>query len=68
MAMDSSRLNFVVAELRCQGLTVTLYSALDQTWYIGGDNARIGYVATGDELVELKRAKKLNLRGIKALG
>jgi hypothetical protein len=58
----------VVAELREQGLTVTVHSALNQTWYVKGDGVFSGYIASGAEMLELKRAKKLNICGIKSLG
>jgi hypothetical protein len=57
-----------VGELREQGLKVSVHSALNETWYIKGDGIYIGYVASGDELLELKRTHKLNLDGIKSLG
>jgi len=57
-----------VAELREQGLTVTVHSASNDTWYVKGDGLYIGYVASSAELLELKRANKLNILGIKSLG
>ena len=58
----------VLAELRQQGLKVTLHNALNETWYIKGDGIFVGYVATSDELIELKRENRLDLSGIKSLG
>jgi hypothetical protein len=57
-----------VAELKRQGLTVTLHSRANNTWFIADGRPYSGYVATGDELVELKRRNNLNLRGIRSLG
>jgi hypothetical protein len=57
-----------VAELRQQGLTVTVHSASNETWYIKGEEIYSGYIATGVELLELKAANQLNLRGIQSLG
>ena len=58
----------VLIELRKQGLTVRLHSSQNDTWHIADGGLYSGYVASGDELVELKRANKLNIRGIKDLG
>jgi hypothetical protein len=58
----------VVAELREQGLTITVHNASNETWYVKGDGLYTGYVATGTELLELKRRNKLNILGIKSLG
>ena len=68
IAIDGSDISEVVAELRSQGLTVTLHNPSHQTWYIAGDGIYEGYVATGDELVELKRKNALTLRGVRSLG
>ena len=57
-----------MAELRAQGLQVKVHSAANDTWYVKGDGIYIGYIATGAELLELKSASKLNIRGIKSLG
>jgi len=57
-----------VAELREQGLQVQVHSAANDTWYVKGDGIYIGYIASGAELLELKSASKLNIRGIKSLG
>ena len=58
----------VVAELEKQGLTVRLHSRENNTWHISDGGLFSGYVASGDELVELKRKNNLNIRGIKSLG
>jgi hypothetical protein len=57
-----------VAELRKQGLTVRLHSVPNNTWHIADGGLYSGYIASGDELVALKKANKLNIRGIKDLG
>jgi hypothetical protein len=57
-----------LAELRKQGLTVRLHSRENNTWYIADGGIYSGYIATGDELVELSRANNLNIREIKSLG
>jgi len=57
-----------LAELRKQGLTVRLHSRENNTWYIADGGIYSGYIASGDELVELSRANNLNIRGIKSLG
>ena len=57
-----------VAALREQGLTVRLHNSQNNSWHIADGGLYSGYVATCDELVELKRKNSLNLRGIKNLG
>jgi len=57
-----------LTELRNQGLTVRLHSGQNDTWHIADGGLYSGYVASGDELVELRSANKLNIRGIKELG
>jgi hypothetical protein len=54
--------------LRQQGLTVRLHNRENDTWHIADGGLYSGYVASSDELVELKRANNLNIRGIKSLG
>jgi hypothetical protein len=51
-----------------KGLEVTVCSVLNETWYIKDDGLFTGYIASGAELLELKSANKLNIRGIKSLG
>ena len=67
-ALEKTEFDSVLAELRAQGLKVTLSSALNETWYIKDDGIFTGYIASGAELLELKSANKLNIRGIKSLG
>ena len=68
MALNGHKFDDVVAELREQGLTVTIHSALNETWYIKGDGIYNGYIASGAEMLELKRTNQLNIRGIQSLG
>lgn len=65
---NNHKFDDVVAELREQGLAVKVHSELNETWYIKGDGIFVGYIASGAEMLELKRADKLNLAGIKSLG
>jgi len=57
-----------VADLQRQGLTVRLHSRENNTWHIADGGLYSGYVASGDELVELKRTNNLNIGGVKSLG
>ena len=57
-----------VAALREQGLTVRLHNSQNNSWHIADGGLYSGYVVSEDELIELRRAKKLNIRGIKELG
>jgi hypothetical protein len=57
-----------VAELRKQGLTVRLHNRPNNTWHIADGGLYSGYIASGDELIALRAANKLNIRGIKDLG
>ena len=68
MSSDNHEVDKVVTELRAQGLNVTVYSAFNDTWWVRGNGVYISYLATGAELLQLKSADKLNIRGIKALG
>ena len=68
MSLNTNKFDGVLAELRDQGLQVTLCNALNETWYIKDDGLFTGYIASGAELLELKSANKLNIRGIKSLG
>ena len=56
-----------VAALREQGLTVRLHNTQNNTWHIADGGLYSGYVATCDELVELRLKDNLNIRGIKSL-
>ena len=58
----------VLHELEDQGLSVKSHNALNETWFIKGDGIFLGYIATSDELIELKEENRLNLHGIKSLG
>jgi hypothetical protein len=68
--MDSvdSKLGAVLTELENQGLTIRLHNKGNNTWHIADGGLYSGYVASGDELIELGRTHKLNFRGIKDLG
>jgi lipid-binding SYLF domain-containing protein len=62
------RFDGAVAELRKQGLVVTVHNPANETFYIKAEGIFAGYVVTGTELLELKRANSLNIRGIESLG
>ena len=47
---------------------VRLHNAKKDTWHIADGGLFSGYVARGDELIELKNANKLNISGVKSLG
>jgi hypothetical protein len=68
VSLKKNNLDDVLAELRDQGLQVTLCNALNETWYIKDDGIFTGYIASGAELLELKSANQLNIRGIQSLG
>ena len=68
MTTESTKYDEVMAELEKQGLTVRLHSRENNTWHIADGGLYSGYVASGDELVELKRTNNLSIRGIKSLG
>ena len=67
-AVDLAALDAALAELRSQGLTVRVHSAPNHTWHIADGGLYSGYVASSAELVDLRSANKLNIRGIKDLG
>jgi SPFH domain / Band 7 family len=48
------RLDGAVAELRKQGLVVTVHNPSNETFYIKAEGIFAGYVVTGTELLELK--------------
>ena len=68
MTLVIPELEAALAELRKQGLTVRLHSAQNNTWHISDGGLYSGYVAGGDELVELRRTNKLNICSIRDLG
>ena len=68
MVLQTLEFHDVLAELHEQGLTVRLHSRENSTWHIADGGLYSGYVASSDELIELRRAKKLNIQGIKELG
>jgi hypothetical protein len=68
MSMNGSDIVGVLDELKNKGLLVKAHNAMNKTWYIKGDGIFVGYVATSDELIELKRENRLDLSGIKSLG
>ncbi len=68
MNAQDTKCGDVVTELEKQGLTVRLHSRENNTWHIADGGLYSGYVASGEELVELKRTNNLNIRGIKSLG
>ena len=64
---NNDRFDGAVAELRKQGLDVSVHNGANETFYIKADGIFVGYVVTGNELLELKSANKLNIRGIESL-
>ena len=67
MITYNSRIEDILNELETQALAVKFHWELRNTWFIDGQGTSLGYLATGDELIELKRTNRLNLRGIKSL-
>jgi hypothetical protein len=65
---NNDRFDGALAELRKQGLAVTVHNPSNETFYIKAEGIFAGYVVTGAELLELKRANRLNIRGIESLG
>jgi len=65
---NNDRFDSAVAELRKQGLEVSVHNPSNETFYIKAESIFAGYVVTGTELLELKNANKLNIRGIESLG
>jgi hypothetical protein len=57
-----------LADLNGQGLTIRLHSIQNNTWHIADGGLYSGYVVSEDELAQLRRSGKLNIRGIKELG
>lgn len=68
MKVENSECAEAVAELEEQGLTVRLHSLANSTWHIAEGGLYSGYVASSDELIELKKANRLNILGIRSLG
>ena len=62
-----SELDAALADLQQQGLTVRLHSRPNNTWHIADGGLYGGYVVKAEELVDLRKRKKLNLQGIKDL-
>ncbi len=62
-----SELEAALAELQQQGLTVRLHSRKDNTWHIADLWLYSGYVFSAVELVDLRKAKKLNFQCIEDL-
>jgi hypothetical protein len=60
-------LDAALVELQQQGLTVRMHSGKDNTWHVADGGLYSGYVVSAEELVDLRRAKKLNLQGIEDL-
>ena len=66
--VNNTRFDGALAELRTQGLAVTVHNPSNETFYIKAEGIFAGYVVTGTELLELESANKLNIRGIASLG
>jgi len=60
-------LDAALADLQQLGLTVRLHSVEKHTWHIADGGLYSGYVVTAEELIDLRRANKLNLQGIQDL-
>ena len=67
MAPIISELDAALAELQQQGLTVRLHSRRNNTWHIADGGLYSGYVVTPQELIDLRKRKRLNRQGIKDL-
>jgi len=65
--MNTER-DVALSELEKQGLTIRSHSLLNDTWHIADGGLYSGYVASGDEWIELRRTQKLTMRGIRELG
>jgi ABC-type cobalamin transport system ATPase subunit len=68
MVLPTTEFHEVLTDLHEQGLTVRLHSHENDTWHIADGGLYSGYVLSSRELIELRRAKKLNIQGIKELG
>jgi hypothetical protein len=62
-----SELDAALANLQQQGLTVRLHSRPSNTWHIADGGLYSGYVVTAEELVDLRKRKRLNFQSIKDL-
>ena len=67
MAPIISELDAALVELQQQGLTVRLHSRPNNTWHIADGGLYSGYVVKAEELVDLRKRKRLNLQSIKDL-
>ena len=67
-SMECAECDEALVVLQGQGLTVRLHSGQNKTWHIADGGLYSGYVATCDELLELRRKNNLTIRGIKGLG
>lgn len=65
--LPNHRFGAIIAKLRERGFIVSLYSAPNNTWQIKGEGMAVGRVASGAEMLELERADRLNVEGIKSL-
>ena len=68
MPTNSQSIVGIVSELEGQGLLVKTHDTRNGTWFIKGEGIFLGYIATSDELIELKDENRLDLSGIKSLG
>jgi hypothetical protein len=67
MSVMTDKFEAAVVELRAQGVQVVVHNPGTQTWYVKGEGIFVGYVVTGEELLELQRTNQLHLPGIIAL-
>jgi len=65
---NSQNIVGLLRELENQGLSVKSHNTYNSTWFIKGDGIFLGYIATTEELIELKKENRLDLKGIKSLG
>jgi hypothetical protein len=68
VTVKQSNFDGLIDELREQGLVVAVCKVLHETWYIKDDGIFTGYIASGNELLQLKSENQLHIRGIKSLG
>jgi hypothetical protein len=68
MTTNSAAIVGIVDELESQGLIIKTHNAHNSTWFIKGDGIYVGYIATSQELIDLKDENRLNLSGIRSLG